>query len=365
MLKKFLSILFDILIIIAIGIIVYYFYVSNSDNSVTISETIKTFFPFLDSNSTSKALATNDIINVDSTADHLTNISNTNNYYYYKQLDDTGKIIYTALENNINNLTQDNFKIDFSTNFNNLLNQPNGKYILDKSFQSALDAFFYDHPDLFYIDLSKINLVTKYTTIGKKTTYSVSLAPKNDKNYLADAFTSEAQLKNAINQVETLKNNIVNNVSGNNYNKALIVHDTLVDLIEYDQTGSRLNAYNIYGALIEKQVVCEGYAKAFKYIMDSLNIPCILVSGEATNSSGKTESHMWNYIQLEDNWYGVDVTWDDPLIVGGSKNSTSNLRRTYFCKGYYTFANSHISDGKISDDGTYFSLPTLSKNNYK
>ena len=64
MLKKFLSILFDILIIIVIGIIVYYFYVSNSDNSVTISETIKTFFPFLDSNSTSKALATNDIINV-------------------------------------------------------------------------------------------------------------------------------------------------------------------------------------------------------------------------------------------------------------------------------------------------------------
>ena len=85
---------------------------------------------------------------------------------------------------------------------------------------------------------------------------------------------------------------------------------------------------------------CEGYEKSFKYILDSLNIENILVSGTATNSSGEIESHMWNYIKLNNNWYGVDVTWDDPIIIGGfSKN---NLRHDYFLKGYTTFNKSHI-----------------------
>ena len=72
---------------------------------------------------------------------------------------------------------------------------------------------------------------------------------------------------------------------------------------------------------------------------------------------------MWNYIKLDENWYGVDVTWDDPIVTGGLNKNV--LRHTYFCKGYYTFKNSHVASRKISDEGQSFTLPELSKENYK
>lgn len=322
-------------------------YISNtSDNSASILNEI--------------ALNNNDNNKNSNIVSNTTNIAK---YYYYQQLDNHAKIIYSALENNIAYLTQNNYKIDFGTQFNDLLSQANGKNVLDKTFQSALDAFFYDHPELFYLDLTKISLMTRSTTFGSKTTYRVSLEPTNGNHYLSNNFANQTQAQSAIAQVESLKNSIINQLSGNDYDKVLTVHDTLVDLIEYDTSYNRANTHNIYGALIEHKVVCEGYAKSFKYIMDALNIPCILVSGTATNSSGRTESHMWNYIQLNGNWYGIDLTWDDPVVVGGpSKNI---IRHNYFLKGYSTFASSHKIENKVSENGMSFSYPNLSSNNYR
>ena len=364
MFKKIFGIILDIIFIVLIIGIIYYFFILKKDNTMIENVQLQSFSPnYEDTISNSQALTNLNVIN-ENTNNFSTNSISTNNKYYYNQLGYNAKLIYTALENNIDNLKKDNFKINFSTKFNDLLNKQNGKSVLDKSFQAALDAFFYDHPELFYIDLTKITLYTKYTTIGSKTTYTVSLAPQNNKNYLSDSFSSESQVDNAINQIEQMRNSIVSRVNGSNYNKALIVHDTLVDMLEYDQNDSNSNTHNIYGAFVNRSVVCEGYAKSFKYIMDSLNIPCILVGGVATNNTSTTESHMWNYIQLDGNWYGVDVTWDDPLIIGGSSKKSSRVRRDYFCKGASSF-KLHKVDGKISQNGETFSIPTLSSKDYK
>ena len=364
MFKKILGIILDIIFIVLIIGIIYYFFILKKDNTMIENVQLQSFSPnYEDTVSNSQALTNLNVIN-ENTNNSSTNSISTNNKYYYNQLGYNAKLIYTALENNIDNLKKDNFKINFSTKFNDLLNKQNGKSVLDKSFQAALDAFFYDHPELFYIDLTKITLYTKYTTIGSKTTYTVSLAPQNNKNYLSDSFNSDSQVDNAINQIEQIRNSIVSRVNGSNYNKALIVHDTLVDMLEYEQNDSNSNTHNIYGAFVNRSVVCEGYAKSFKYIMDSLNIPCILVGGVATNNTSTTESHMWNYIQLDGNWYGVDVTWDDPVIIGGSSKKSSRVRRDYFCKGSSAF-NLHQADGKISQNGETFSIPTLSSKDYK
>lgn len=93
--------------------------------------------------------------------------------------------------------------------------------------------------------------------------------------------------------------------------------------------------------------------------------PCVLVSGTGTNSTGKTEAHMWNYVQMEDgNWYAVDCTWDDP--VGGSERSI------YFLVGADTtvdgraFSNSHSSSGDWNGTGAYsFTYPDLAAGEYK
>jgi transglutaminase/protease-like cytokinesis protein 3 len=47
--------------------------------------------------------------------------------------------------------------------------------------------------------------------------------------------------------------------------------------------------------------------------MDMLEIPCIIVEGYVR----KGEEHAWNMIQLDGDWYCVDVTWDDPAGLSG------------------------------------------------
>ncbi len=42
--------------------------------------------------------------------------------------------------------------------------------------------------------------------------------------------------------------------------------------------------------------------------MDASEFLCVLVSGTATNSQGEEENHAWNYVQINENWYAVDVT---------------------------------------------------------
>lgn len=296
--------------------------------------------------------------------DNTNNISVVNNvdYFYYNQLDNYSKIIYDALENNISNLKKENYTISFGTKFDKLLNQTNGDKLLNYYFQSALDAFFYDHPELFYIDLTNITLLIKYTTISSQTTYVVSLIPRDNKSYLSDSFKTEADANQAIAKVESIKNNIIASLpNDSDYNKILKIHDILINSIEYNSDNA--NSHNIYGALIEKKVVCEGYAKAFKYILDELNIECILVNGTATNSNNQTEAHMWNYIKLDNNWYGVDLTWNDPIVVGGFSKNT--IRHDYFCKGRTVFNKSHNESNQISNTGMVFSLPNLSYENYK
>lgn len=372
--KKIIKFIAKTLIFLFVLFIIFLFctYIASKRNNTTISNTLIQFqtigtelidFTFTDKNSVNINLVNVVTSNIDTEVETSTTTSNINKYYY-NQLDNNAKIIYNSLENNINNLKKENYIINFSNTFNDLLHEPSGEHKLNKAFQSALDAFFYEHIELFYIDLTKISLNITCTSIGPLEKYTVKLVPVDNKNYLRSSFSSIEDVEDAIKKVEKIRNNFVNEFKDyNDYNKLLNVHNALANSLEYDSTLAKENIHNIYGALINKKVVCEGYAKAFKYILDSLRIENILVSGEATNSSGVTESHMWNYVKLNGSWYGVDVTWDDPIIIGGS--GKTNVRQDYFLKGNRTFVRTHSPNGKISDKGILFKLPTLSDNNYR
>ena len=108
--------------------------------------------------------------------------------------------------------------------------------------------------------------------------------------------------------------------------------------------------------------VCEGYAKAFKYMLDSFGIESTLVIGTATNSQGESENHAWNYVKLNGRWYAVDCTWDDPIIVGGFSND--EIKYTYFLKGANTFSRDHFPVGVFTEGGKEFIYPNLSGTDY-
>lgn len=290
-------------------------------------------------------------------------IQNVKRGYYYEQIDDNAKIIYDALIQNIDNMKTGSYTIEFEKTFNELLNQDNGTEVLNDSYQQALDAFSLDRPDVFYLDISKMLLMIYSRKTILKTTYTVSIKCEENSNYFSEGFKTKEEVENAYSQLENIKNNLYSQLTGTTYNKVKQVHNCLVDNLEYEETISKTNIRNIYGALVEKEVVCEGYAKSLKYILDDLDIPNIIVVGTATNSNGQTESHAWNYVYVDNKWYAIDTTWDDPIIVGGGKLPEKEKYK-YFLKGSNNFNTNHNATGKVSDNGITFVYPELSEEDY-
>lgn len=293
------------------------------------------------------------------------NISESNkaNFYYYNQLDDYSKIIYNAIIENKENMKLGNYVIDLGTQFSQLLSEPNGEQLLGQYYQAAIESYKYDNPDVFYIEFSKLCLNIETTTRGFKKTYKTFINSGNNQNYLTNEFPSKERIDSAINEVDKIRAYFIQNKQSDIYENIKLIHNYLVESIEYDQSISEPDIYDIYGALINKKSVCEGYAKAFKYLMDSVDIPCVIVTGEATNSDGKTESHAWNYVKLNGSWYAIDCTWDDPILIG-TGFLTNSTKYEYFLKGENEFNENHIPNGQFTENGKIFQFPTLSQNNY-
>lgn len=292
----------------------------------------------------------NAIINNNTTTD-------TNEYksYFYNQLSDNAKIIYNSIINNIEVLKTGEGTIELDIT----------KEGIDNEFQSAWDAICLDRVELFYIDTQKISFVTQTSTnIFGKNSYKYYIEPKNNGNYFIDSFNNKAEVQRAISQVDTKVNDIVSNViSSSRYEQVKYIHDYIVENIEYNQEEA-VNNSNIYGALIEGRAVCEGYAESFKYMMDKLNIPCILVYGNGVNNSGESEYHSWNQVLMEDGkWYSVDTTWDDPILIGYGKLPESSKYK-YFLKGSDEFNENHKRENDVSGTGQYFEYTETAENNY-
>ena len=283
--------------------------------------------------------------------------------YFYDQLEEPSKIIYRALEANKENMKSGTYQINLGNTFTDILSSANGESLLGDYYQSAVETFIYDNPDVFYLDVNKMYLNIETTTKRNDVSYNVFINSGNQANYLDEAYNSEAQINQAIAQLESVRNQIIAQAQGSAYNQIKYVHDYIVDNTSYDSTISNPDIYNIYGTLIRKSSVCEGYAKSFKYLMDALDIPCVIVIGEATNSSGESESHAWNYVMLNNIWYAIDTTWDDPVVIGGGRPSSSAKTR-YFLSCSNTFNADHFPNGQFTQSGKTYEYPVLSQIDY-
>ena len=286
------------------------------------------------------------------------------NKYFYNQLESYSKTIYKAFESNKENMKEATYKINLGTSFSNILSKQNGQEELGKYYQSAIEAYTYDNPDVFYLSPNKMYLNIETTTKGQNKTYNVYINNGEEANYLNEEFSNKQDINLALEKIEAIRKQIIHNKTGNDYEDIKMVHDYLVENIEYDTSLQEKNIYNIYGALINGKCVCEGYARAFKYLLDGLGIESTMVIGKGINSSGQSENHAWNYVKLENNWYAVDCTWDDPVIIGGGYIGNSSKYR-YFLKGKEDMEKDHTTLGNFTQGGKEFEYPTLNNKSYK
>ena len=112
------------------------------------------------------------------------------------------------------------------------------------------------------------------------------------------------------------------------------VHDYLVLNIVYE-LKYRPVEHSAYGALINKACVCDGYATAFSLVLRELKIDTIMVEGIV---DGESEiNHAWNKVKIDNEWYNVDVTWDDPDLY-----DPDNVWYSYFCITDEELAKDHV-----------------------
>ncbi len=148
-----------------------------------------------------------------------------------------------------------------------------------------------------------------------------------------------------ITRVTTAKSNAesikATHASATNYEKLVSYRNEICRLVAYDtNTYNNLDTtpYGDPWQLINvfdhnnndgNAVVCEGYAKAFKYLCDltwtgaSPAVECYLVTGNMTGGTGEGGSgagggHMWNVVHIGGNNYLVDVTNCDTGTIGAT-----------------------------------------------
>ena len=94
-----------------------------------------------------------------SKAPNIADYSNVNvDKYFYNQLEEESKTIYKALESNKENMKSGTYRIELGENFSDILEKENGQEELGNYYQSAIEAYIYDNPNIFYLSPSKMYL---------------------------------------------------------------------------------------------------------------------------------------------------------------------------------------------------------------
>ena len=122
--------------------------------------------------------------------------------------------------------------------------------------------------------------------------------------------------------------------SMSDYEVTLHIYENIVNLVDYDTIGLERQSCtelspevpddlrSIYGVFVDKKAVCAGYAKAFQYLLNLCGIECTYVI---------SDTHAWNLIKLEGDYYHIDVTWGDGSDTKRDKVQIAAVNYDCFC----------------------------------
>lgn len=231
------------------------------------------------------------------------NYASKRDYNFVKKVDtfsptsekDIRNIYYTIIQSGMDNFTfycskkYDNciHDVDYISNNQKLLSYINDFVPVYNSFKNIETEFD---------SLGKVNVGIKHTYTNVEIKEIEEKVDAIIKELITDDMDNEAKIK--------------------------VIHDYIINNTKYDvaRSDNKVTNYHsdtAYGALLEGYAICGGYADSMKIFLDRFDIPNFKVS---------SENHIWNAVYLNNKWYHLDLTWDDPV----TKNDTDILEYNYF-----------------------------------
>lgn len=186
----------------------------------------------------------------------------------------------------------------------------------------------YENPEIFYSDNSVKWSYSYYKESGKISSISLNITYLYNEDIILE-MKSKLDSK-----LQEIKNKYLS-VTTNKLQLEYIIHDYILNNTEYDYdnyingTVSPIS-HSAYGALIDGKAVCDGYSKAAKLLFNEVKIESGIIVSDEMN-------HSWNYVNIDNNYYQLDITWDDPAP------ETNRIRYSYF----------NLSDSEMGKDHTW------------
>ena len=213
------------------------------------------------------------------------------------------------------------------------LNEMTDGALIDASSQDVINRLFQcvmmDHPEIFW--------VTGYTYVR----YTAGDELK------AVGFTGSYTMTNAVREsrqvaIDEYVNRVLGGMpAGDDYAKIKYAYEYIVLNTEYviDSPDNQ----NICSVCINGRSVCQGYAKTLQYILNKAGVMCTMVPGSTYTPTSGTQSHTWNLVKSNGEYYYVDATWGDAsyLIPDDYSGNVPQINYNYLCVPFNEITKTH------------------------
>lgn len=241
----------------------------------------------------------------------------TQNYlYYYNALSDEEKTVYSQMYRAI--LDREEVTLDTKD-----------QGVVKKVFECVTN----DHPEIFYCSAYEIESMEAYGQIVQI-------------KFKANYHMTEETVQECFRQIEDYVDRCIRSVpsGADEYTRVKHVYEYIIQNTEYVPNAK--NNQNICSVFIEGESVCMGYAKATQYILSKMGMDVTLAFGSVGG-----ESHSWNLVRVDGEYYYMDTTWGDAGYVrpGAAANATvgQGINYEYFLITTEQILRSHTIDNVV------------------
>ena len=214
--------------------------------------------------------------------------------WHYIQFDNTQKVVYDAFRK----ACADPFS-DEPVGFKD----ENGEVVRVsvQETDTVYQGFLYDHPECFWL--------------GQ--TYRYRLSEDEDGAGRADA-AAVLSVASSLKEQEAMKREfdaaareMLDGIPdrGRDGKRALEIYERLIQGADYTEEAlydpSMKSEHTAYGAIVSRGAACDGFALAYKYLLNAKGIPCIVIPGMSDG-----QPHVWCTVFWDGQWHEADPTWD-------------------------------------------------------